>query len=81
MRGECKNMQAVVEKEWYTIKQLQQTHIDWWSESSVYRQVKQMEENKDFKEYVIRPTGRTTLVNYEGFIKFLKWKDKNKFKG
>ncbi|MGX7350291.1 terminase [Dolosicoccus paucivorans] len=24
-------MQAVVEKEWYTIKQLQQTHIDWWS--------------------------------------------------
>ena len=74
-------MQATAEKQWYTIKQLQQTHIDWWSETTVYRNVKKMEEHKDFKEYVIRPTGRTTLVNYEGFMEYLKWKDKNKFKG
>lgn len=68
-------------KEWFKLSQLQEYYFDWWSESTVRRFVNEMSGHSEFREYVWRPNGKTTLVNYQGFLKFLRWKDKNKFKG
>jgi hypothetical protein len=41
---------------------------------------KEMRENPEFEQYVFNPTHKIFFVDYEGFRKFLKWKELNRYR-
>lgn len=42
--------------------------------------VKEMRENPEFEQYVFNPTHKIFFIDYEGFRKFLKWKEVNRYR-
>ena len=42
--------------------------------------VREMRNNKDFRDYVLNPTHKSVFINYEGFRSFAKWRSRNRFK-
>ena len=42
--------------------------------------VKEMRENPEFEQYVFNPTHKLMFVDYEGFRKFWKWKQVNRYR-
>ena len=42
--------------------------------------VKEMRENAEFEQYVFNPTHKLMFVDYEGFRKFWKWKQVNRYR-
>lgn len=41
---------------------------------------KEMRENQEFEQYVFNPTHKLMFVDYEGFRKFWKWKQVNRYR-
>lgn len=79
--NELAEIEHLPTREWFSIKQLQELYVDWWSIDTVRRVVGKMERHKDFRRFVKRPTGRSAIVSYKGFMEYLEWMDKNKFRG
>ena len=42
--------------------------------------IREMRDNKDFRDYVFNPTHKLVFINYEGFKAFIEWKTRNRFK-
>lgn len=42
--------------------------------------IREMRDNKDFRDYVFNPTHKLVFINYEGFKSFIEWKTRNRFK-
>nr|DAS08161.1 MAG TPA: hypothetical protein [Caudoviricetes sp.] len=41
---------------------------------------KEMRENPEFEQYVFNPTHKLLFIDYEGFRKFWKWKQVNRYR-
>lgn len=41
---------------------------------------KEMRENQEFEQYVFNPTHKLVFIDYEGFRKFWKWKQLNRYR-
>ena len=41
---------------------------------------KEMRENPEFEQYVFNPTHKLVFIDYEGFRKFWKWKQLNRYR-
>lgn len=41
---------------------------------------KEMRENPEFEQYVFNPTHKLLFIDYEGFRKFWKWKQLNRYR-
>ena len=41
---------------------------------------KEMRENPEFEQYVFNPTHKLVFIDYEGFRKFWKWKQVNRYR-
>ena len=41
---------------------------------------KEMRENQEFEQYVFNPTHKLVFIDYEGFRKFWRWKQLNRYR-
>ncbi len=41
---------------------------------------KEMRENPEFEQYVFNPTHKLVFIDYEGFRKFWRWKQLNRYR-
>ena len=41
---------------------------------------REMRENSEFEQYVFNPTHKLVFIDYEGFRKFWKWKQLNRYR-
>ena len=54
-----------------------------WEGLTVYTAkqfAKEMRENPEFEQYVFNPTHKLVFIDYEGFRKFWRWKQLNRYR-